>query len=167
MADALYFAPWIAGAALAGTLAALAWIDWRTGYLPDRLTLPLLAAGLLYTSWSAGLAGFAEGLLGAGVGYSAFVALEKSYKALRGVDGLGRGDAKLLAAGGAWCGWAALPLIVLTASLLGLGFVGASAALRRRGVASTQAIAFGPHIAAAILAVWITTQSAVYGRIYP
>jgi len=45
---------------------------------------------------------------------------EYAFKTLRGKDGLGRGDAKLLAAGGAWCGWMGLPFIVLIASGFGL-----------------------------------------------
>jgi len=49
-----------------------------------------------------------------------FVLIELTYRRLRGQDGLGRGDAKLLAAGGAWCGWSGLPLIVLISSALAL-----------------------------------------------
>ena len=42
------------------------------------------------------------------------------YRRLRGRDGLGGGDAKLIAAAGAWCGLAALPLVVLGSALIGL-----------------------------------------------
>jgi len=61
-------------------------------------------------------------LIGAALGYSVFVAIAFAFKKLRGVDGLGRGDAKLLAAGGAWVTWSGLPQIVLIASLLGIAF---------------------------------------------
>jgi leader peptidase (prepilin peptidase)/N-methyltransferase len=70
---------------------------------------------------------------------------------LRGREGLGQGDAKLLAAGGAWLGWEALPWVVLLAAMLGL----ALALFRRaRGVALTRetALPFGPPLA---LAIWI------------
>ncbi len=70
---------------------------------------------------------------------------------MRGREGLGRGDAKLLAAGGAWLGWEALPWVVLLAAVLGL----ALALLQRaRGMALTRetALPFGPSLA---LAIWI------------
>ena len=52
-------------------------------------------------------------IIGAVIGYLVFFAIEIAYKKFRKIDGLGRGDAKLLAAGGAWCGWMGLPYIVL------------------------------------------------------
>jgi leader peptidase (prepilin peptidase)/N-methyltransferase len=136
--------------ALGWGLLALAWIDWRQLRLPDALTLPLLAAGLA----AAGLEG-ADALLadviGALAGYAALRLVGEGYLRLRGREGLGQGDAKLLAAGGAWLGWEALPWVVLLAALLGL----ALAALQRvRGVALTRekAVPFGPPLA---LAIWI------------
>jgi prepilin signal peptidase PulO-like enzyme (type II secretory pathway) len=49
--------------------------------------------------------------------------LAAGYRALRGREGLGGGDAKLLAAGGAWLGWPALPAIMFGAAVLGLAEV--------------------------------------------
>src|SRR3546814_13903050 len=45
------------------------------------------------------------------------------YKRLRGWEGLGGGDPKLLAAIGAWLGWQQLPLVLLGAGLFGLADV--------------------------------------------
>ena len=59
-------------------------------------------------------------IIGAVIGYLVFFAIEIAYKKFRKIDGLGRGDAKLLAAGGAWCGWMGLPYIVLIGSGLGI-----------------------------------------------
>jgi len=132
------------------TLLALASIDWRELRLPNALTLPLLAAGLA----AAGLEGreaVLSGVIGALAGYATLRLVGECYLRLRGREGLGQGDAKLLAAGGAWLGWEALTWVVLFAAVLGL----ALAALQRaRGAALTRntAVPFGPPLA---LAIWI------------
>ena len=147
-------ARWLVFSCLLGwTLLALGWIDWRTLLLPDVLTLPLVAAGLAAAAIDSP-ATLLSGAIGALAGYAALVALNSAYRRLRGRDGLGRGDAKLLAAGGAWLGWQALPWVVLLAALLGLLL----AALQRvRGVPLTAetTLPFGPPLALAIWIVWI------------
>ncbi|MDK6378256.1 prepilin peptidase GspO, partial [Lactobacillus crispatus] len=54
------------------------------------------------------------------------------------------GDFKLLAAAGAWCGWQTLPMILLIASLGGIGYAIVSQLLQRRTIPT---IAFGPWLA--------------------
>jgi len=132
-------------------LLALAWIDMDHMRLPNALTLPLLAAGL---SAQAAFAPdrFVECVLGAVIGYVAFRGIAVVYARLRGRDGLGAGDAKLLAVAGAWVGWAALPSIVFLASLLALGAV-AIKLMRDQAIDGAAAIPFGPFLA---LAFWIT-----------
>jgi len=94
---------------------------------------------------------FSERIIGMALGYLAFVGIEYGFKALRGKDGLGRGDAKLLAVGGAWCGWAGLAFIILIASGFGL-----LAALMPSVRLSTEngRIPFGPFLAFGIFMVW-------------
>lgn len=146
------FAFLAASALLLGALAVLAVIDWRTYRLPDLITLPLIAAGIA--------AAFLLGnpvlmhLAGAAFGYLVFVGIELSYKRLRGRDGLGRGDAKLLAAGGAWCGIGALPVLVLIASFTALCTI-LVLRLSGRSIEAHAMIAFGPFIAFSIGLVWI------------
>jgi len=146
-------APWVRlllDCALAWSLLALAWIDWRQLRLPDALTLPLLAAGLAAAVLE-GPDALLASVIGALVGYVALRLVGEVYLRLRGREGLGQGDAKLLAAGGAWLGWEALPWVVLLAAFLGL----ALAVLQRaRGAALTHetAVPFGPPLA---LAIWI------------
>jgi leader peptidase (prepilin peptidase)/N-methyltransferase len=128
----------------------LSWIDWQHMRLPDVLTLPLLACGLLVT-WLTEPDALASRMLGALAGYCVFRAVGLGYRQWRGHEGLGQGDAKLVAAGGAWLGWQALPWVVLIAALAGLTF----ALIRnRRGVAltATTALPFGPALA---LAIWL------------
>ncbi|MEZ6000847.1 A24 family peptidase [Hyphomonas sp.] len=131
-------------------LVALAWIDIRTLRLPDRLTLPLIGAGVIQFWYFTG--DIWTALIGAIAGYLFFLIVEKGYLALRGQNGLGRGDAKLLAAGGAWCGWMSLPWIVLIASSSGLVFAGLLTLLGRR---PTGMMPFGPFLALAIALVWL------------
>jgi prepilin signal peptidase PulO-like enzyme (type II secretory pathway) len=108
---------YVFAAALAGILLALSWVDLREFRLPDPLNFLLIGIGLV---WSALAGKLPAALIGAAAGYLAFVGIAWTFRRLRGIDGLGRGDAKLLAGGGAWCGWMGLPLIVLIASLLGI-----------------------------------------------
>lgn len=142
-----------ATAILLCTLTALALIDARTQRLPDLLTLPLIAAGIAVNTlifsdlWMA--------ITGAALGYGVLVALELTYKRLRGRDGLGRGDAKLLAAGGAWCGAWLLPFILLAGSASALVFVLVLAALRGRAPDPTQPMPFGPWLALGIALGWV------------
>ena len=131
-------------------LLALAWIDWNCMILPDALTLPLVVAGLLATWWLEPFA-LTDHALAAALGYTALRGLALLYRRLRGRDGLGEGDAKLLAALGAWVGLDNLPSVVLGAALAGLAWAGL---LRLRGAALTgsTALPFGPFLA---LSGWV------------
>jgi leader peptidase (prepilin peptidase)/N-methyltransferase len=147
-------AAWIwVSCALGWTLLALAWIDARSFLLPDALTLPLLAGGLAMVAWT-DPAALGLHALAALVGYAAFRALAWAYARLRGREGLGGGDAKLLAAGGAWLGPAALPAVVVLAALAGIAAAGALALAGRRMDAGT-ALPFGPALAGAIWLIWL------------
>jgi leader peptidase (prepilin peptidase) / N-methyltransferase len=139
--------------ALGWTLLTLAWLDWDNFWLPDVLSLPLLVAGLADAWWQAPWA-LTDRALGAVAGYAAFRALSFAYLRLRGREGLGEGDAKLLAAGGAWLGWQALPDVVLLAALVGIAGV-VVARLRGKALASGSALPFGTMLSAAIWAIWL------------
>jgi len=106
--------------AIAGwMLLALAVLDARHFWLPDRLTLPLAVIGLTLGDWILP-APFQDRMIGAALGYGLLFVLAWGYKRLRGREGLGLGDAKLLGAIGAWTGWQVLPLVLLVASMAGL-----------------------------------------------
>ena len=138
---------------LGWSLLALAWIDWEHLLLPDALTLPLILAGLLVTLLL-DPAATTEHAAAAAAGYLAFRAIEVAYRRLRGRDGLGQGDAKLLAAAGAWLGLMALPSVVFTAAVCGLVL---AAALRLSGADLHRfaAIPFGPPLCVAIWLAWL------------
>lgn len=143
-----------ASCALGWALLALSLIDLRCYRLPDCLTLPALLAGLAVThfAWPAALPAH---LLGAVLGYAALAGLGWVYRVLRGRDGIGIGDAKLLAAGGAWLSWQALPGIVLTAAVLALLATLSVRLVRRAPLSAMTRVPFGPYLAAAIWLAWL------------
>ncbi len=150
----------VAGALLGWMLIALAALDLEHLWLPDALTLPLLLLGL-----GAGAIGLdpplAARLIGAALGFAGLTAVALAYARLRQRQGLGGGDAKLFATLGAWLGWAALPRILLTASLAGLVVV----ALRRaRGdaVSRHDRLPLGTLLAAAGWIWWVVGLSGGY-----
>ena len=101
---------------LIGVLLYLAYVDFRTFRLPNSITLPLIIAGLglsAFTSW--GFTNAQSALIGAGLGYAVLWLPNYVYCLVRKQNGIGMGDAKLLAALGAWLGWSSLPGILLIA----------------------------------------------------
>ncbi len=138
---------------LGWTLLTLAWIDWEHMLLPDALTLPLILAGLGATLL-VDPAATTEHAAAAAAGYLAFRAIEITYRRLRGREGLGQGDAKLMAAAGAWLGLAPLPTVTFMAAAFGLAI---AAGLRIAGQVMHRgsAIPLGPALCAAIWVTWL------------
>lgn len=103
-------------------LLALALSDLLWLRLPDLLTgtLFVLALGVTWNGSEPGEVGLGWALLGAGLGSGSFLALRIGYRALRGREGLGLGDVKLMAGLGAFAGPLDLPLLVLMGALLAL-----------------------------------------------
>ena len=134
-------------------LFLLAALDVEHEWLPDRLTWPLLAAGL-----AAALGGYGpplvDRLIGAAAGFAALFAIARGYRALRGREGLGGGDLKLLAAIGAWLGWAQLPFVLVGAGLLGLAAL-LLKRLRGEAIAATDRLPLGTLMALAAWPIWI------------
>lgn len=135
------------------TLLALAAIDHRHYILPDVQTLPLIPAGLT-VAFLVDPAKLPDHLIGAVAGFAGFALIAWAYRRLRGRDGLGLGDAKLLAAGGAWLGWQALPSVVVIAAGTALA-VALAARLAGGKLQATTRIAFGPYLALGIWLVWL------------
>lgn len=129
-------------------LLYLAYFDLRTFRLPDIITLPLIFTGLLFNSFSnQGFASFQDAIIGAILGYTGLWLLNSLYRALKKQNGIGMGDAKLMAALGAWLGWQPLPGTLLIASLTGL--IGGSIWLVWNKQNHRAAFPFGPFLAIA------------------
>jgi leader peptidase (prepilin peptidase) / N-methyltransferase len=137
-------------------LLVLGWIDLRCWLLPDELTLPLVVAGLAATVWL-DPASLTTAALGAAFGYLGLRLVGAIYRRLRGNDGIGHGDAKLLAASGAWLGAAVLPQVILLAASAALV---AALSLRLAGIRldARSALPFGPFLAVATWFLWLLAR---------
>ncbi len=136
-------------------LLTLAVMDARHFWLPDALTLPLAALGLTLGDWMLP-ASFADRALGAAAGAGVLFLLALGYRRLRGREGLGLGDAKLLGAIGAWLGWQALPFVLLIASLTALLWV-AGLRLAGRELDAATRVPLGTFLCIAVLPAWVLT----------
>ncbi len=96
----------------AAALIVLFSTDVRDRVLPDVITLPGMAAGLLSALWLP--PGIVDAALGAFGGAGLLLVIAEAYRLVRGVEGLGYGDAKMLGLIGAFLGW---PLMVVTAAI--------------------------------------------------
>ena len=105
-------------------LLALAIEDHRHNRLPNRLTIPLILTGLLL-NWTDTInqlgfnfISFQDSVLGAAIGYAGVRVLQEIQLYRSGHTGIGLGDAKFLAALGAWFGWQSLPILLVGSSLI-------------------------------------------------
>jgi len=145
---------------LAAATALLGWwlllvaaLDLEHHWLPDALTLPLIPLGLA-AAWAGLGPPLGERLAGAALGWAVLAGLAFLYRSLRGREGMGGGDPKLMAALGAWVGAWQLPVLLLGAGLVGLAAV---LAMRLRGepVAATSRLPLGTLLALAAWPVWL------------
>jgi leader peptidase (prepilin peptidase)/N-methyltransferase len=124
----------------------MTFIDADTQLLPDDLTLPLLWAGLLLNIHGM-FVPLQDAVIGAMAGYLVLWSIYWLFKIIRGKEGMGYGDFKLLAALGAWLGWKMLPLIVLGSSVVGAA-IGIGLVVMK-GRDHNVPLAFGPYLAIA------------------
>ena len=136
----------VAACGLLWSLLALTMIDFDTQLLPDGITLPLMWAGLIVNLWNT-FAPLSDAVIGAVAGYLSLWAVYWAFKLIRGKEGMGYGDFKLLAALGAWLGWQVLPVIVLLSSVVG-ACIGMTLIVFK-GRDHSIPMAFGPFLAIA------------------
>jgi leader peptidase (prepilin peptidase)/N-methyltransferase len=127
-------------------LIAASAIDLDHQLLPDVIVLPMLWLGLL-VNLDGTFAALDDAVIGAVAGYLSLWSVYHVFRLVTGKEGMGYGDFKLLAAMGAWMGWAALPAVVLLSSLTGIA--GALLAMATGRMARGQPMPFGPFIASA------------------
>lgn len=133
----------LAAAALCAVLVVGTGIDFRTQFLPDEITLPPLWAALLLSLTPYGFVSPTLSILGASIGYLSLWSLFWLFKLLRGKEGMGYGDFKLLALLGAAFGPQSLIPILLVAAFTGaiVGFI--LLKIRKESLP----FAFGPYLA--------------------
>lgn len=142
--------PGIAALILSWGLIAASIIDIEEMFIPDQITFSLLWLGLLantqyfFTTPT-------NAIYGCMLGYIFFWVVAKCFQLIRGKEGLGHGDFKLLAMLGAWMGVYALFNIILIASLSGLILIGTLSLLKKHN--TSHPFPFGPFLA---LGGWCT-----------
>lgn len=139
-------------ALLGWQLLLIAVIDFEHAWLPDRLTLPLLATGVIAATVLDRLP-LVDAGIGAVAGLATLSVIGVVYRRWPGGDGLG--DSPLLfAAGGAWVGWAGLPIVLLIASLSGVSLFLARR-MRRDREDPLRLTPYGAFLATGVWLTWI------------
>ncbi|WP_462137732.1 prepilin peptidase [Candidatus Mycalebacterium sp.] len=123
-------------------LIAASAFDLSTMTVPDFITLPFAAAGILF---SIPLGLFPDAAAGGALGGGILLVAAFIYKMLRKKEGLGMGDVKLMVGAGAFIGAADVPSVIFAASITGA--IGGIAYLKLRGQAVSQIFPFAPFIA--------------------
>ena len=137
-------------ALLCALCAVLAWIDIRDGITPDWLNLAIAALGLAKITLAADLSTALEAL-GEGIAIGAvFWLLRRLYFAYRGIQGLGLGDVKFLAAAGIWVGIAGIPIVLLIGTVTALVCAGV-VQLSGRALTAQTSLSFGPFLAGGLV----------------
>jgi leader peptidase (prepilin peptidase) / N-methyltransferase len=154
----------VAGGLLAAVSVILIWTDLESRVLPDEITIGTLVLAVVLSGVRTLLerppgaalrflgSPLAESLLGAACGAGLLLAVRAGYKALRGAEGMGLGDVKMIAMIGALTGPAGVLVTLLFGSVTGSLAGGGGAALRRlswvraerrarRGEAAARAVA--------------------------
>ena len=144
----------IATAALGWQLLLIALVDGEHFWLPDALTWPLAASGVLAAGALHGWSGAGWSLFSLAVGFGVLWGVAWLYRRVRGRDGLGGGDPFLVAGAGAWVGWTGLPSVLLWACAAGLSVVFAQLMVRRR-VSGSDRLPFGVFLAIGIWLTWL------------
>ena len=152
--------PGLMGAALGLLMLAIAVIDMRLFIIPDALTIAALLLALAdagIRDWSnlAGMESIGVSLLRGCVLAGSFLAIDASYRRLRGRQGLGMGDVKLAGVGGAWLGWAMIPVAVELAALAAIASYLVRSLIRGQSFRATARLPFGLFLAPAIWFCWM------------
>jgi leader peptidase (prepilin peptidase)/N-methyltransferase len=129
---------------LSYVLLVLSFIDLHERILPDKVTLPGIAVGLIVAPLT-GLTTLPASLIGAAAGGGALYLIAIAGTAVFGKESMGGGDIKLAAMLGAFLGWQSVIVFLFIAFFVG-AVVGVAVLAARRSEAD-HTIPFGPFIA--------------------
>ena len=123
-------------------------IDLKHFIIPNELTFPLMLIGFV-KSFEPNLnqtifPNYINSLIGGVFGYLIIWLIILFYKKVRNKDGMGLGDAKLMAVVGFWFGWTSIPFTIFISSFVALFF--AIPSLIKKNKNMTTQIPFGPYI---------------------
>ena len=123
-------------------------IDLKHFIIPNELTFPLMLIGFV-KSFDPNLnqtifPNYINSLLGGFFGYTVIWLIIFLYKKIRNKEGMGLGDAKLMAVVGFWFGWVSVPFTIFISSAVALALVVPSLIKKTRNMSAQ--IPFGPYI---------------------
>jgi len=123
-------------------------IDLKHFIIPNELTFPLMLIGFI-KSFDPNLnqtifPNYINSLLGGFFGYAIIWLIIFFYKKVRNKEGMGLGDAKLMAVVGFWFGWVSIPFTIFISSAVALVLVVPSLIKKTRNMSAQ--IPFGPYI---------------------
>lgn len=121
-------------------------IDIENKWIPDECSLIVIACAFIPAIVNH--QPLVDNVLGLILGYSLIYLLRFIYLCIRKVEAIGLGDAKLLAAIGAWLGFSYLPYLLMLAATIGILY-----ALVMKMNRTTQ-IPFGPFLAASSISLY-------------
>ena len=139
-------------------------IDLKHYIIPNELTFPLMLIGFI-KSFEPNLnqtifPNYLNSLIGGVFGYTIIWLIIFLYKKIRNKDGMGLGDAKLMAVVGFWFGWISIPFTIFFSSTIALITVLPSLIKKTRTI-STE-IPFGPYIIAGCLVFLLFSNQIKY-----
>ena len=134
-------------------LIMIFFIDLENFIIPDSLNFIIMGLALLKNflpNFDTSLIHeINQSIIGGMVGYLSIWLIIYLYKTFKKIDGMGFGDAKLMAGIGLLFGWQSIPFILFVSSVLGLIFVVPSL-IKKQKTMRTE-IPFGPFIIVACL----------------
>jgi len=134
---------------LALILVMIFFIDLENLIIPDSLNFIIMGLAILKNflpSLNTNLVDdINQSLIGGIIGYLTIWLIIFLYKAIKKIDGMGLGDAKLMAGIGLLFGWQSIPLVLFISSVLGLVFVIPSLIKKQKNIMRSE-IPFGPFI---------------------
>ena len=122
-------------------------IDLKHYIIPNILTFPLMILGFIKSfdpNLNSLFPNYLNSLIGGMFGYGIIWSIIFFYKQIKNKEGMGLGDAKLLAAIGFWFGWISIPFVIFSSSIVALILVIPSLLNKSRKFSSQ--IPFGPFI---------------------
>ena len=140
-------------------LLVIAFIDLDHKIIPDVLSIPGVILGFVLSFFPVNPITVFESILGILLGGGSLYLVAFLYSWIRGQEGMGGGDIKLLAMIGAWMGWKALPFVILISSLTGTLIGGGSLLLSRQKL--SEQIPFGPFLSLGAL-LYLFFQRDIY-----
>ena len=138
-------------------LIIIFFIDLENFIIPDSLNFSIMGLAFIKNflpSFNTSLVhDINQSLIGGIIGYFSIWLIIFLYKTLKKIDGMGLGDAKLMAGIGLLFGWQSIPLVLFLSSILGLFFVAPSLLKKQKTMKSE--IPFGPFIIIAMLIYFV------------